>query len=166
MCTVSQYNVLNLVYKVIRMETDLIEYSIERMSVVCIENFLKKVDYLFIPKLSQTLDILKYAEKLSENAICFIASDNDQPVAFLAAYFNDKSFKTGYITMFATIESYQHKGIGTKLIENTIAYASEFKFQHIVLESELHQVPFYQKRGFEIIEKKPKSYMMKYQLKI
>ena len=140
------------------------KYQIKKLSQAEISHFLNKVNHLFIPRLSETVNILDYSKKLSKNAIHFSVHIGENIIALIAVYFNDIKSKTAYITILATVEKYQHHGIATELIKKVIKYTQELNYKRVVLESDRHQVTFYQKCGFIQIEEKTNSYMMQYHL--
>ena len=144
-------------------EIDQLTFRIENLSQEVTFTFLKKVDHLFIPKLSSTLNMKDYARKLSEKAISFTVYDGDELISFAVCYFNDQQSQIGYITMLVTMKAYQKQGIASKLIVNLANYGKINNYKQIQLEAYKDLVAFYNKRGFSVISKKlDSSYMMSY----
>jgi ribosomal-protein-alanine N-acetyltransferase len=112
---------------------------------------LSRCDENFFSKLCKKTDIPTYSTKIVQNSITFEAWDNDTLVALLAAYFNDKENKKGFITNVSTVKDFTGKGIASNLMNRCIIYAEENSFSEIVLEVSVENtsaVNFYKKFNF------------------
>ncbi len=110
---------------------------------------------ILYPPLSEKVDIQAYAKKMKQFAVCFEAWDGTDLIALVAAYFNDTEKKTGFITNVSTLTKYSGKGIAKQLIQGCVDYATDLKFETILLEVNRHSlnaVGLYQKYGFIIMD--------------
>ena len=128
---------------------------------------MKQCSADFIPPLDAKVNMQEYAAKLFENAVTFEAWDDNVLVGLIAAYFNDETHKTGYITSVSTTRAYRNKGIVSHLLKHCFNYARQFHFKRIDLNvSELsHRAVFvYKKAGFRVVEKSNDLLKMQYNL--
>ena len=112
---------------------------------------LEKCDTNFVPRLSKKANIAEYAKKINTNAITFEAWQNDELIGVVAAYFNDKENKRGFITNVSTIKQYEGMGIGSRLIKMCIEYAKANNYRSILLEVNKENntaIQLYNKYGF------------------
>lgn len=129
-----------------------ISYKVKTATKVEIQWHLEQCDEKFIPKLSSTVDLATYAQKIFENAITFEAWQNGILIGIVAAYFNNLTDKIGYITNVSTLPNFAGKGIGFQLVKNTINYANENLFVQIKLEvneKNTHAIQLYKKFNFQ-----------------
>jgi ribosomal protein S18 acetylase RimI-like enzyme len=127
-------------------------------------NHLMQCDENFIPRLSSKTDIPAYSSKIVQNSITFEAWENDTLVALIAAYFNDKENKTGFITNVSTVKEFSGKGIASNLMKQCIRYAEENNFGEIGLEVSVENtgaVEFYKKFNFNQVSVKDGLLVMK-----
>ncbi len=149
---------------------------ISKIDLVTLENLLLEIDNEFIPALSQRVNIIEYARKLSSNAVLFGAKDKKDGnlVGLIAIYCNDIRNRTAYIPIIGLVKKYRGKGYGQKLLELAIDHAKKLGFFHICLETweNSSSQKLYLEQGFridEIIEDRPngiRSLKMKLSLKL
>lgn len=109
--------------------------------------FLEEVDKNFLVPLSerQNLDVL--ANKLFENGSIFARHEDDRMIAMVAGYIN--SFNgIAYISVVATLPSWQGRGIATELIKEFIEEASRKGMKAVHLYTNKNVEPMYRKIGF------------------
>ena len=106
----------------------------------------------FHPPLSQSIDIVSYADKLSTYADFVTIWDGDSIVGCIAYYSNDKG-KYIYISHFWVNGKFQHRHYGQRMLEALIDSNSK-KYNEIRLEvvKDNPAFFFYQKKGFVIQE--------------
>jgi ribosomal protein S18 acetylase RimI-like enzyme len=125
---------------------------------------LKKCNDNFIPKLSSKVDIAAYSLKIIQNSITFEAWKKDKLVGLVAAYFNDKENKTGFITNVSTVKELSGKGIASNLIKLCIEYGLKNNFSEITLEVSVKNdkaVNLYKQLNFIQVEVKNDLIIMK-----
>lgn len=112
--------------------------------------FLKELDSVFQPKLSERVDIKHYAEKLSEHAELFYVSADGRDVANCAVYMNQNT--TCFISSFAVAKNMQREGIGTRLMQAVISEGSKKNMKAIELDVHVCNhagIHFYTSQGFQ-----------------
>lgn len=70
---------------------------------------------------------------------------DDIPVSVFSLFLENNKLQ---FRKFATLEQYQKKGYGTKLIEWLLDYASEMEFESLWCNSRYDKIDFYKKFGF------------------
>jgi ribosomal protein S18 acetylase RimI-like enzyme len=112
---------------------------------------LVRCDARFEPSLSARVDIAAYAAKLSAHASRFEAWSDGELVGLVAAYCNDLTRGTAYITSVSVLEKWAGLGIATTLLRRCIDYAKLEGFRQIRLEvssSSRRAIELYRKCGF------------------
>lgn len=110
-------------------------------------NVLKDI---MIPPLTGRVVLDEYVEKLAQNADLFYAMEGEVTCGSCAVYLNQR---IGYITSIGILPDFCRRGIGSKLIDEMIRVAKEYKIEVItlrVLDSNTKAVHFYEKFGFEV----------------
>lgn len=122
-----------------------------------ISNYLKEVNSSFIPELDTTVDIEKYAQKISDNAVRLEYRENDKLIGLLAFYVNIEN-QYSFITTFSIRPEFQGKGYAAELMDKMLAIQNEYpQIDRIELEvNDLNQKAkaFYKKYGFGQIKKR------------
>jgi ribosomal protein S18 acetylase RimI-like enzyme len=80
----------------------------------------KCCDNSFQPSLSSRVDLSDYACKLLIAAKRFEAWSGDQLIGLVAAYCNDPSGFTAFITSVSVLPAYQGQGIAAQLLDNCL----------------------------------------------
>jgi len=117
---------------------------------------LRSCSEQFNPPLHQKVDIDAYSAKLAEYAVLFEAWDEDLLVGLVAAYYNDKVNRTGFITNVSTMRQYAGKGIASALLVSCIQYGQQQDFRTLQLEvnPQSHSaINLYHKYNFTLLEK-------------
>lgn len=116
---------------------------------------LNRCNNNFIPPLEERVNIREYSQKIFENAVTFEAWKNKVLVGLLAAYFNDETKLTGYITNVSILMEFTGIGISSKLMMSAIDYAKQQHFKEIKLEVQIKNfaaIRLYEKFGFTEIK--------------
>jgi ribosomal protein S18 acetylase RimI-like enzyme len=112
---------------------------------------LETCDALFMPPLSERLDIAAYASKMKQFATCFECMNDDQLVGLVAMYCNDTQRQQAHITSVSVVSGFQGKGIAQQLMTNAIAFAQKEQFEKITLHvhsKNVQAIQLYHKFGF------------------
>ncbi len=118
----------------------------------------------FMPPLIQRVDIDEYSKKIFDRAITFEAWHYKVLIGLVAAYFNDSSDCTGYITNVSVNLNCMGNGIATTLMNNCLEYARQCNIKYITLEvekSNYSTIRLYEKFGFKEAETRGSSVLMK-----
>lgn len=120
----------------------------------------------FIPPLAKRVNIKEYAQKIHEKSVTFEAWDGVFLIGFIAAYFNDTTNSSAYITNVSVARNFAGAGIASKLLNMCIEYARNNNFTELTLEVYKNNNPavrLYNKFGFKNIEIKDDAIIMKRQ---
>ncbi len=95
---------------------------------------LKECDNLFIPPLSETIDLDQYSGKISTHAETFEVWTKERLISLVAAYLNDFERKVGFITNVSTSPEYTGNGLAQNLLKNCIDHAKKLGFISLMLQ--------------------------------
>lgn len=130
-----------------------------------IYSILLKIENSYIPALSNQVDSIEsYAKKLSENAETFILSEKKDDIGILSIYCNDVDTKIAFISTFGFYKKCKGKGFAKELLIYCLNYIKTIDFNIIDLEvNKVNEraIKFYKNNGFNIIENKISSYVMR-----
>lgn len=129
------------------MTIDIIEEG--KLSIEEILPLLIKFDILFIPRLSESININDYACKLHNHASFIFAKRDETTLGFIAFYRNTEAHQL-YITLIAVDTICQHCSIGSRMLQQLVTHKDE-GFTSIALEVRKNNVNaynFYKKHGF------------------
>ncbi len=144
-----------------------LELSLNRADTSQIANHLRECDGLFIPPLSERVEVNEYSQKIASLATRFEAWTEDGLAGLLAAYCNDQSQATAYITSLSVSPRFQGQGVAAKLLNNCISYLTQLGFIAIKLEVNRHNTKamnLYEKYGFLVDQISGESQMMTLQI--
>ena len=132
-----------------------------------IQDLLVDVDDDFFPRLSASLDLAAYSQKVAEKAVLFAVYEAANLNGLVAAYCNDVASGSAFITMVAVRKSARSVGLGTSLVKNTIDYAGKAGFKTIRLE--IYKTnpglrSYYGRLGFTVASESEKSVFMELDL--
>lgn len=131
--------------------TQVVEYQLNKASVVEIAEFLKKSDADFVPLLSSRVEISDYANKIASKATRFEAWSGGKLIGLVAAYCNDLEKRIAFITSVNVLREWTGKGIAAKLMKQLVEHAKASGMHQISLEVACNNVPairLYEKNGF------------------
>mgnify|MGYP001583318085 CR=1 FL=1 len=140
-----------------------IAYKIKTVPIQAIVKHLHACDSCFSPPLSTYVDIDAYGKKIYEKSVTFEAWNGKELIGLLAAYYNDKKTKTGFITNVSVLKEHQHTGIASRLIESVINFGKKESLTKLLLEinrSNTSAIHLYRKCGFKETEKNRHSFTM------
>lgn len=132
-----------------------------------IYNLLTECDNNFIPKLSLRVNIIEYAEKLSNNAENFEAWEGDKLIGIVSIYIDNKEY-SGFITNVSVLSLFTGKSIGTNLLKRTVFFAKQKRLEYIKLEvhkENLAAINLYNKNGFIVLKENHDIITMRHKLK-
>ncbi|WPU24867.1 GNAT family N-acetyltransferase [Cedecea neteri] len=111
---------------------------------------LKECDLAFSAPLSERVDIISYAQKLHENAICFEAWQGEVLVGLVGIYCQPAS-EMAFISNVSVLPAHHRQGIGGILLEKSIGYARQQGVLSVKLEvaaKSQSAIALYTKYGF------------------
>lgn len=147
---------------------DVIDYKIKKALQRDLYLHLEMCDHLFVPSLSNKVNLHDYAQKLYEKSQTFEAWHKKELVGIIAVYFNDNQSKKGYITNVSILENYMNKSIASQLIKMTKEYARNNDFTKILLEVQsknYNAIALYKKHHFEIEREEEEALFMEFRIK-
>lgn len=115
-----------------------------------IEKQLWELDSVFIPPLTDRVNISEYAEKLANKAQIVYACENGKDCGHCAFYVNAQE-SIAFITSIAIEPTYQRRSIGKKLLECVKGYCFERGVDCVRLEvnrTNNDAIQFYQSMKF------------------
>lgn len=113
---------------------------------------LNRCDKLFVPQLSERVNIEAYAKKILANAMRFEAWHEQVLIGLVAAYCNDPEKQSAYITSVSLLPEWQGQGVATRLLDDCVRHFRVTGFDELELEVDqgnLAAIALYQKFGFE-----------------
>lgn len=122
--------------------------------------FFKKVDDLFVPKLSKRTDLRIFSKKLVQSAeILYFVDEQESKSGLIAFYANDHQTKIAYITMIVVIPEYQGYGLSKLMLKGCFDKCREKGMNCVDLhtnENNDKASSLYKGLGFILIGKKEK----------
>lgn len=135
--------------------------SIECLSPTAAEQIVRLGENAFDKPLSEAIDIPKLSEKWSRYAK-FLIVKNEEELAALIVYYENRLEKFLYITHFVVMPNYRHMGLGHYALK-CLLQSSDDGYEQIRLEvrkDNMNAQKFYKKEGFVIQEEKENSYLL------
>jgi len=120
-------------------------------------------DALFLGQLCQRVKIEEYTVKIFKYAEKIEAWVGDELVGLIAMYGNFENY-FGFITNVSVVTEHKGKGIASKLLENSIQYATEVDLSKIKLEVDAENIAainLYKKFCFNVYQVKDSSLFMR-----
>ena len=105
------------------------------------------------PALAPRIDLPEYAQKIFRNAVTFEAWAGGTLVGLVAAYLNDATARTGYITNVSVTADYAGCGVASRLMDACRARAAATGMRSLALEvgkANTAAIALYRKLGFEV----------------
>ncbi len=131
--------------------SDRLEFCVNRGLASQIAAHLHACDNAFVPPLSSRVEINKYAQKISDKAVCFEAWQDGKLVALVAAYCNGDKGKAAFITSVSVLPEWMGQGIASRLVTHAVEHAQDLGFVRIELEVDRQNhaaTRLYRKQGF------------------
>lgn len=129
-----------------------VRYALDAATKAAIDAHLRRCDADFVPRLSDRVDLARYAAKIRDKAATFEAWSGDQLVGLVAAYLNQRGGEDAFVTSVSVESRFQGSGIGDGLMHNCIRLARQRGFRRIGLEvhaTNQRAVALYRRHGFE-----------------
>jgi len=128
-----------------------VRYAVDEAARDTIAAHLRRCDKLFVPALSERIDVSGYAAKIRESATTFEAWDGVALVGLVAAYLNRPERSEGFVTSVSVEPAFQGAGVADSLMHNCIRRARELGFARIALEvhaANESALALYRRNGF------------------
>ena len=132
-----------------------IRYAVANASREDLSAHLVRCDPHFVPRLSERLDIVNYAQKIHDKALTFEAWNGGSLVGLVAAYMNDPDGREAYVTNVSVEAAFQGMGVADSLMVRCIQHAREKGLKQIRLEAAVESdraVGLYRRLGFRTSE--------------
>lgn len=116
-----------------------------------IETFLRKVDSSFPVALSQKQNLHSFAAKLHDKATLCVEFHNQKILGMVAGYIKNTIGNRAYITVVATLEEAQRRGLAGKLMKEFMIICKEEGLEAVHLytaPTNTAAVNMYRKLGF------------------
>ena len=117
-----------------------------------IESFLREIEDIMIPALTNRVDIDAYSQKLAANADTIFIVKDSVDIASCSIYCNSED---AFISSIAVKQEFFHNNIGTIMMKTVIEHSREKKCKRILLRvysDNIRAIRFYKKNGFYITE--------------
>lgn len=111
-----------------------IRYSVDTANEREILEHLRHCDSYFLPRLSESVDLLAYSNKIRLNAKTFEAWTEDHLIGLVAVYLNDPEKNRAFITNVSVYPEFSGKKIAKTLILLSIEASQNLSFEFIILE--------------------------------
>jgi ribosomal protein S18 acetylase RimI-like enzyme len=141
-----------------------IEYKIKTASETAILMHLRECNNNFFPPLAERVTIEEYSRKIFEKSITFEAWKERLLIGLIAAYFNDETDRSVFITNVSVLENFMRLGIASDLLKRCIKYAIKNKFKEMKLEVNKENAPaisLYRKFDFTCFDENDEFLNMK-----
>lgn len=132
-----------------------------------IVQLLNEIDNDFEPRLSATLDIVSYAEKLFKNATNFSIHDSGKLVGLMSVYCNDEVNRVAFGSMLAIASTHRIYGLGPNLIKSTLDYLKKKSFKAFRLEiykTNPRVITLYKRMRFHVVSETEHSVYVQFDL--
>ncbi len=119
--------------------------------------------YLFNQNINDKT-LKQLSAKFFESAVVLTANNYVQNIGYAAFYCNNIAEQKAYLSMIAVKKQYEHCGIGTKLLNESIKIARNSGMKFLCLESDkqnFRATAFYEKHGFSVIYETERNYLWK-----
>jgi ribosomal protein S18 acetylase RimI-like enzyme len=114
---------------------------------------LLRCDQDFVPPLSTRVDIEAYADKIARRAARFEAWSDGGLVGLVAAYCNDLTSRSVFVTSVSVDQAFQGRGVAAALMDMCIEHARRQGFARVALEvdsTNTAAMRLYEQKGFSI----------------
>ncbi len=139
-----------------------IKYSINKSTFIQVKLHLNECSKNFIPELSSYVNIDSYSAKLFQKATRVEAFIENELIGLIAIYVDEQK-KVSFISNVSVLKIFEGKGVAKKLFMKTLSLLKKMKLNKIQLEVDLMNVKaitFYQKLGFETLDKDENKLIM------
>ncbi|WP_143139368.1 GNAT family N-acetyltransferase, partial [Alkalibacterium sp. 20] len=92
-------------------------------------------DSVFSPSLSEdSIDLKQYAEKLINDAVTYVAKEDNEVAGFITFYASDEKLEHSFITLLAVLPKYQGRKTAQALINQCVQTTITMGKKEIKLE--------------------------------
>ena len=109
-------------------------------------------------------NLQEYIQKIAKSANVYVIFEEDECIAFAAVYMNDYDNRKAYISLFAVVDNYRKKGIGSYLLSFCEEQAHKKGMNFMILEVRKDNIPaqeFYKRAGYAFMqEETERAYLM------
>jgi ribosomal-protein-alanine N-acetyltransferase len=147
------------------MKTTNIHYRVKTATENEIYIHLIACNDLFIPPLTQRINVSEYSQKIFEKSSTFEAWSDQFLVGLIAIYLNVDG--SAFITNVSVLKDYGGYGIASRMLEMCIDHARKYLYREITLEVNNYNnvaIHLYEKFGFTVHEFKGDIVVMKRQI--
>ena len=128
-----------------------------------IDLIIKNCDVAFESPVSERTIYPSLLEKIYKYGNVIYAWD-EQAIGYCAFYVNDSENKNAYITLIAVNPIFQKMHIGKQLLNGCLQDARKKEMKNCLLEvnkNNSNAIRFYRLHGFQVIENREETYLMK-----
>jgi ribosomal protein S18 acetylase RimI-like enzyme len=111
-----------------------LQYRLNHAGLAQIAAHLLQCEADFVPPLSNRVDIPVYAQKVATKAARFEAWGNNVLVGLVAMYSDDQATHRAYITSVSVLRVWKRRGIGERLMRDSMAHARQAGMVKVSLE--------------------------------
>jgi ribosomal protein S18 acetylase RimI-like enzyme len=143
--------------------SDAVVFQTNAATATQIADHLLRCDTQFIPRLSGRVDIADYAIKIAERSVRFEAWYDGALIGLVAAYSDLNEHRVAFITSVSVLANWGRRGIGTRLVRDCVAYATQLRLHGVTLEvndQNRSAIRLYERLGFSSREARGKSIYM------
>lgn len=133
----------------------------QQLTTVEVQRLLRDFDTMFLPALSNYVDIDNYSMKLAKHAHFILCKNGEEVVGYIAFYEN-KETKVDYIPSICVRDTYRMKGVASLMMDFLISQAPTV-IEFVALEVRLNNeaaARFYKKQGFVTKEERGEKILM------
>ena len=131
--------------------TAIVAFALDRSNAMQVAAHLTACDGLFLPPLSDRVNVVDYSRQIVQKALRFEAWANGELVGLVAAYCNDPKQRSAFITSVSVLPLWQRQHIGAKLLELCTGHVRKIGFKEVELELDARNTSanaMYRKHGF------------------
>lgn len=114
----------------------MINYTVNESGVAAVKRHLQACDDAYLPRLSERVDLDRYASKLHQFATRYEAWQDDTLIGLLAAYFGATGEREVFVSNVSVAPAMTGRGIGTTLLTSLVTDARARNCGSIRLESD------------------------------
>ena len=124
-------------------------------------DYLKATDEIFVPPISQCVDLNHYSEKIAANAYVIWAVQKQMTIGMCAFYANCPP--NAFLTSLSVVPAFQGHGIAKKLLHHLKLWCSKNAYPYLSLEvykANAVATMLYNQSGFQIVQDRNEKWLM------
>lgn len=137
----------------------------KQVSAKQIFQYLRNANHMFLPILSEQVDLTNYANKISRYADVIWAIDGKRIAGMCAYYANEPP--SAYLTSISVLPEFQKTGIAHRMLRQAIKSCQARNFMYLdlhVFQQNVQAIALYRQIGFEYLCDDGKKLVMRYKL--